>query len=224
MDAPLSRRRPRFVPVLGILVLSVGVFTAIIKRLDEDNRFCVSCHLHEEHLAGMFAPSPVVLAGAHGGARDRTGHPERCFTCHSGEGVRGWLEVTALSAWDAARWVAGTRTEPGAMKLPIVDAACLKCHADDVGGSMDAEETDEFHQLRDHRTLSVRCVECHVVHRPGRPDRHWLDTPTVQRQCARCHRDLDGGGSDASHRLEVLPGHRTPATARGSSTPARRLG
>lgn len=136
----------------------------------------------------------------------------------------GWTQVTLLSAWDAVRWVAGTRTEPTHMKLPIVDAACLKCHASDVHGTATAEETDQFHELGDHRSLSVRCVECHVVHGTGRPEQHYLIREVVQRQCARCHRDLENGEGPGAQRLEPWPGHTAPAVAPGWSTPARRVG
>ncbi len=218
----MSRRALAWARGLAILALAGVAFTVVIKKMDEDNRFCVSCHLHEQHMADMFAVHPAVLAGAHGHAK-HAGHPERCFTCHSGEGVTGWTQVTLLSAWDAVRWVAGTRSEPAHMKLPIVDAACLKCHASEVHGTATAEETDQFHQLGDHRSLTVRCVECHVVHRPGRIDRHWLDPAVVQRQCARCHRDLGGSDGPGALRLAPWPGH-APRRAPGVSTPARRLG
>lgn len=64
----------------------------------------------------------AALAGAHFAAKS-AGHPERCFTCHSGEGVTGWSAVTALSAWDAARWVLGARHEPTTMRSRIAPAS-----------------------------------------------------------------------------------------------------
>src|SRR5437867_1634621 len=80
---------------------------------------------------------------------------------------------TALSAWDAARWVLGDRHEPTAMRLPLEDGACLKCHAADVRGTRSTEETDRFHELADHRKLRTPCVACHVTHRTGKPDRNF---------------------------------------------------
>jgi nitrate/TMAO reductase-like tetraheme cytochrome c subunit len=185
--------------LLAVVAATLG--TALVKRLDEDNRFCVACHLHGEIMRNMTAASPVALSSAHFAARNGPaagqqsaasfhGHPERCFTCHSGEGVVGWTQVTVLSAWDAARWVAGDRHEPTSMRLPIDNKACLKCHANQMHGSSTAEETDRFHELGDHRGVTLPCVGCHQVHRPGERARHWLHPDTVRPQCARCHKDM----------------------------------
>jgi len=186
----------------------------LVKRLDEDNRFCVSCHLHESHYRAMTGVPPSTLAAAHflAGTAPRTStppageaeapaavaaspkhadHPERCFTCHSGEGVVGWSQVTALSAWDAARWVLGDRHEPKRMRLPIENAACLKCHARDIGGSLSEEETSKYHELASHKSVKMPCVSCHVVHARGERAKLWLDDAVVRERCASCHRHLD---------------------------------
>lgn len=162
--------------------------TAYVKHKDEDNRFCVSCHLHQEHMDGMTATPPATLAAAHHRAQG-PGHPERCFTCHSGEGVVGWSQVTLLSAWDAARWVLGDRNEPDTMRLAITNQACLKCHASDLRDFPRDEE--KFHGLSDHRQVSIPCVSCHRTHERGERERNFLDDATVRAQCQRCHRDLE---------------------------------
>ena len=191
---------------VGLVLLALattGVIT--VKKLDEDNRFCVSCHLHEEHLRDMTATPGVALTSAHfaAAAREPKGHPERCFTCHSGEGVVGWTQVTVLSAWDAARWVAGARSEPTHMRLPLTDAACLKCHAADVRGSKTSEETEEFHELTDHRSLPMKCIDCHSAHDHGEARKTWLDNTRVNAQCLRCHKDFgSGGGGEGSEGME----------------------
>lgn len=171
---------------------------ATVKKLDEDNRFCVSCHLHEDLLRDMTANPGVALTSAHfaAAAHEPKGHPERCFTCHSGEGVVGWTQVTVLSAWDAARWVAGDRDEPTHMRLPLTDGACLKCHAQDVRGSKTSEETEAFHQLTDHRSLPMKCIDCHSAHRHGEARKTWLDNSRVAPQCMRCHKDFGSGGGE----------------------------
>ena len=179
---------------LPIVLVAVALPVALVKRLDQENGFCVACHLHGELLKTMTASPALTLAGAHHAAR-RGGHPERCFTCHSGEGVGGWTEVTLLSAWDAARWIAGDRHEPTTMRLPITNEACLKCHARQVHGSGTAEETDKFHELGDHSGLKLACVACHQVHRRGgEATRAWLHPDAVRPQCARCHKDLARAG------------------------------
>jgi hypothetical protein len=172
---------------LGLLVVAAAG-TAYVKHKDEDNRFCVSCHLHQRHMDGMVAKPPATLAAAHHGARG-PGHPERCFTCHSGEGVVGWSQVTLLSAWDAVRWVLGDRNEPATMRLPLANDACLKCHAGDLGKL--PRDTQTFHGIPDHRHVRSQCVDCHRTHRQGPRDRHFLDDGVVRGQCQRCHRDLE---------------------------------
>jgi len=178
-------------------LLLVAAPVIVVKQLDGQNPFCISCHLHQPHYRGMVATPAATLAGAHfaASARKPAGHPERCFTCHSGEGLVGWSAVTALSAWDAARWVLGDRHEPTAMRLPLEDGACLKCHAADVRGTRSTEETDRFHELADHRKLRTPCVACHVTHRTGKPDRNFIDDAVVRARCRDCHRWPDDAGS-----------------------------
>src|SRR5262245_37513927 len=108
---------PRGAALALVALLLAATPVVVVKRLDGNNDFCISCHLHQLHFRGMVGVPAATLAGAHFAARAKkpAGHPERCFTCHSGEGVAGWSEVTALSAWDAARWVLGDRHEPTAM-------------------------------------------------------------------------------------------------------------
>jgi nitrate/TMAO reductase-like tetraheme cytochrome c subunit len=178
---------------LALLALAVAP-TVVVKRLDGDNRFCIACHLHGQIFRDMTGLPQKTLAAAHFRAR-HGGHPERCFTCHSGEGVVGWTQVTLLSAWDAARWVAGDRHEPTSMRLPLTNSACLKCHQKDVYGTMTSEDTDRYHELSDHRGVQLACFACHAVHQAGASDQHFLDHTTVRAQCRRCHRDLDGGGT-----------------------------
>src|SRR5262249_26416805 len=187
---------PRRAALAAFALLLLAAPVIVVKQLDGRNGFCISCHLHEPHYRGMVTMPATTLAGAHfeGVARKPAGHPERCFTCHSGEGVVGWRAVTALSAWDAGRWVVGDRHEPTAMRLPLEDRACLKCHAADVRGTRSAEETDRFHELTDHRAVRTPCIACHITHRAGKSDRNFLDETVVRARCRDCHRRLDEAG------------------------------
>ena len=172
----------------GLIVVTAGA-VAWVKHEDQDNRFCVACHLHEDIYRRTLAAPAGTLAAAHSGARG-PGHPERCFTCHSGEGVLGWTQVTLLSAWDAARWVAGDRHEPTSMRLPIENAACLKCHAADIRAAGRADASALYHQLSDHRAEALPCVACHVVHAAGEKSSYFLDNGRVRGRCQGCHRDF----------------------------------
>jgi len=173
---------------VALVVCSV----AYVKHQDQDNRFCIACHLHQDIYRRTTAVPPGTLAAAHYHARGG-GHPERCFTCHSGEGVVGWSEVTLLSAWDAARWVAGDRHEPSSMRLRLENAACLKCHARDVRGTKSTEETSKYHELADHRSVRTPCVACHVTHAQGTRAKLFLDDAIVRARCQGCHRNLEEG-------------------------------
>jgi len=177
-----------------VLVAVGALSTAFVKHKDEDNQFCVSCHLHQKHMDGMTTLPASTLAAAHHGAKDKAQHPERCFTCHSGEGMAGWTQVTVLSAWDAARWVVGDRHEPTTMRLPITNAACLKCHATDLRNF--PRDENKFHGLSDHRRVGIACVSCHQVHDPGPQDNTFLDDANVRAQCQKCHRDLEDSGGE----------------------------
>jgi hypothetical protein len=180
---------------IGGLAAVAVLFTAAVKYQDENNGFCIACHLHQQIYDRMVGTPSATLAAAHfhqhGRPTQMGHHPERCFTCHSGEHVSGWTQVTALSAWDAARWVAGDRHEPTHMRLALSNDACLKCHAADIGGHTSADETEKFHELADHRQVKTACITCHVVHSQGEASKHFLDDAVVREQCTRCHRNFD---------------------------------
>ena len=167
-----------------LAALSAGS-VAFVKYQDTDNRFCISCHLHEDlyRLTTGTTP-PATLAAAHFGAR-HPGHPERCFTCHSGEGIAGWSTVTVYSAYDAARWVLGDRHEPDSMRVKLDNGACAKCHEKDIRRSKSG--SDKYHEVSEHHGVGVRCVACHTVHTRGQKAQDFLSSSVVQAQCVRCH-------------------------------------
>ena len=189
--SPRPRRRIPWTWVAGLALL-IGGSVAFVKHKDQDNQFCISCHLHEQIHRNTVAEPPPTLSGGHYRAKGSR-HPERCFTCHSGEGVVGWSQVTLLSAWDAARWVLGDRHEPTRMRLPLSDQACLKCHAADVRGTKSEEETVKYHEMSSHRAVSIPCASCHVTHKPGVRAKQFLDDETVRGRCRGCHDRLEEG-------------------------------
>ncbi len=180
---------------LAAAILLAGGSVAFVKHKDNDNRFCISCHLHEDLYRRTIAPTPGTLAGGHFRAR-HAAHPERCFTCHSGEGVAGWTTVTAYSAYDAARWVLGDRHEPDSMRVKLENTACTKCHGR-LGHGLHTD-SGRFHDLAEHRSIPTRCVDCHTVHSAGPRERIFMNPAVVQAQCVKCHPGGPAGseGSD----------------------------
>jgi nitrate/TMAO reductase-like tetraheme cytochrome c subunit len=191
-------QRPRRIPLRGLaagLIALTAISVVTVKVLDASNEFCISCHLHEDIYKHMTTTPPTTLTAAHFHAKHPR-HAERCFTCHSGEGVVGWSQVTLLSAWDAARWVAGDRHEPTRMRLPLTNDACLKCHAKDVQGTMSVDETSKYHELSAHNGKKLTCATCHVTHAVAPADKNFLNAPTVRAQCQKCHRERVGEGEE----------------------------
>lgn len=176
-------------------LLLAGGSVAFVKYKDNDNRFCISCHLHEDLYHATVAAAPGTLAGGHFHAR-HAAHPERCFTCHSGEGLVGWTTVTVYSAYDAARWVLGDRHEPDTMRVKLENTACTKCHGRLGRGSR--SDSGRFHDISEHRSLATPCVACHTVHAEGPREQLFMKPAVVQAQCVKCHPGGPAGseGSD----------------------------
>lgn len=179
------RNSTRGLTLAAALVAVSAGSVAFVKYQDTDNRFCISCHLHQDlYRLTIASVPPATLAAAHYGAK-HPAHPERCFTCHSGEGVLGWSTVTAYSAYDAARWVLGDRHEPDSMRVKLDNSACAKCHAADIRRSKSG--SDKYHEVSEHRGVSVRCVACHTAHTRGQKAQDFLSSSVVRARCARCH-------------------------------------
>lgn len=175
-------------------------------RLEADDAFCTACHLpsgeplHAAKLADFRARPAATLAAAHAAAGLAPHGPAfRCIDCHGGVGLVGRARVKALALRDAAVYVTGRFEEPRAMRWPLADADCRKCHAEFSRGASASESSDaarpSFHGLAVHnRELGVRCVTCHAAHAPdGLPDHHFLQPEAVRATCVRCHPEFAEG-------------------------------
>jgi nitrate/TMAO reductase-like tetraheme cytochrome c subunit len=120
----------------------------------------------------------------------------RCIDCHGGSSLAGRLRVKALAAKDAFFYLSGRFEEPRAMRWPLWDEDCRKCHASFAERSSESWRSPGFHELAVHNArLGVGCVECHQVHESGGdPSVNFLDTGAVRAQCARCHSQFAEGG------------------------------
>ena len=189
----------------AMLAASLGAAGwAVSDSLEQDNDFCNACHvsketpLHREIRRDFDARPAASLAGAHAvaGAAHRDDGALRCIDCHGGTSLAGRVRVKALAAKDAFFYLGGRFEEPRAMRWPLWDEDCRKCHASFAERSPESGRSPGFHELAVHNAgLGVGCVECHRVHASGGdPDVNFLDTGAVRAQCARCHSQFAQGG------------------------------
>ncbi len=110
--------------VAGAAVVAAASL-AVLHVKERDNRFCVSCHLHEEKFERFLARVSTDLAGAHHVKDPQVG----CIACHGGADLGMRLRVWALAALDTITYLANRHEEPTRMRLPLRDAECRQCHA-----------------------------------------------------------------------------------------------
>lgn len=193
-----------------MLLAAVGLIGApagwiATDRLERNNDFCNACHLapqrplHQEIREVFDGRPPTSLAAAHAaaGVRGRSDPIFHCIDCHAGSGLLGRARVKALAGKDALFYVMGRFEEPKAMRFPLWDSDCTKCHArfdlSDRRQNQDAGASP-FHSLPVHNSnLGVACVECHTAHAVGaEADASFLNADHLRTQCARCHSEFAG--------------------------------
>jgi hypothetical protein len=170
---------------LALLPPLVFVVTdRVLYRFERENRFCVSCHLHE-HLLATFEGGAVRatdLSAVHFTAMEEP----RCIACHKGEGTIERTKVLAVAGRDALKYLVGVHREPDHSDVPIADAGCTRCH-DRLGA---ASGGPDFHERAEHRALPMACVSCHQAHRGGDPSQSFLNEAHVVPVCRTCHTTL----------------------------------
>ncbi|MBI3077557.1 MAG: cytochrome c3 family protein [Deltaproteobacteria bacterium] len=163
---------------------------AFVTHKEQNNTFCVSCHLpdrsgplHGQKFQRFMARPPVDLTAAHQ-AKART----KCIDCHGGVGVVERAQVLGVAAWDTLRYLADRYKEPEGMRLPLGDADCRWCHTDlDKRAAQAREEEQDYHKIFAHLTVKLRCAQCHVSHVEGLPTFYSMRRETVLPLCKRCH-------------------------------------
>lgn len=190
------------------------LFLAGLAAKERDNRFCVSCHLHDEKFERLLARVPTDLAGGHYARDSSVG----CIGCHGGADYAMRFRVWAVAGFDTVKFLTGVYAEPTHMRLPLRDADCRQCHtpiverarlavalerpsavpapndvasAEAIYGAQPQEEgrgQTAFHAIRDHDTADVRCVRCHTAHTTdGQAATGFLTTSRVEPVCRECH-------------------------------------
>ncbi len=194
--------RRRLVIALGLLGAVIAAPTGwfVTDHLEQDDEFCVSCHLtaetplHEHKLADFRGRPAVSLVAAHAVAGNEAAADGafRCIDCHGGVGLVGRARVKALSAKDAFWYVVGRFDEPDQMHWPLWDQDCTQCHATYTATAPEGADP-LFHEIAEHNAeLGVDCVECHLSHDTEALASHYYVVPgPVRTQCARCHPEFE---------------------------------
>jgi predicted CXXCH cytochrome family protein len=195
-------------------VLCGALFLTALAAKEHDNRFCVSCHLHEEKFVRLTAPAATDLAGFHHVRKADVG----CIACHGGADPIMRVKVWAVAGFDTLRFLAGTYREPTHMRLPLRDAECRPCHtpiqarppsaegsapatparaADASAESMAAEAETEgrggtsYHAIREHDAVRIACVRCHTSHTTdAKAADKFLSRPRITAICRECHKQM----------------------------------
>ena len=192
------RARWLFVGTL-LAAVTAPVGWVVSDRIEQDNDFCVSCHLsegvqlHRDKRASFDARPAASLVAAHASAgyAEREADPAfRCIDCHGGTGLMGRVRVKILSAKDAFWYVVGRFDEPETMRWPLRDEDCSKCHRsfEETPGE-EVGPNPRFHELAVHNVeLGMACVACHASHSDaGLAEYQFLEPDRVRAQCADCH-------------------------------------
>lgn len=200
----------------GLLFVG-GLSLTALSAKERDNRFCISCHLHEEKFKRFTTGPPSDLAGLHHLTKPEIG----CIECHGGADpfMRG--KVWVVAGWDTVRYLVGAYEEPVRMRLPLRDAECRQCHtpivsstsarsapvapatahAARVSSAAEASYTVDpyaqgrppmsYHTIREHDTVTVRCVTCHMSHTTaGSPKDRFISHDVVGPICRECHKRM----------------------------------
>ena len=174
----------------GLLAFGFVSFVASVEvtdRLEEDNRFCIACHLHERTLENFLTDTPtlVALAGAHHQGE------VKCIDCHIGATLTDKLIVKAIAGWDTLKYFSGRFKEPDHLRFPLGDRMCLKCHTD---GGQSQTRAGAFHNEVNHRGMPFECVMCHQSHPRRDPATLFLEQTIVRPVCQECHTEDSGEG------------------------------
>jgi len=174
--------------VLLVALCVVGAYfgaLGVTDWLERDNRFCISCHLHDGIYEDYYSPEGqiVSLAAAHRVIDE----PVPCIDCHMLEGLVGRTTTMMISTRDTLKLLLRLHeTEPDFLP-PLPDPYCTKCHAERELVSLEA---GDYLPLTEHLDLEILCTECHAGHPPGDPELLYMDEEKVVRHCERCHPEL----------------------------------
>jgi predicted CXXCH cytochrome family protein len=174
-----------------------GLFLAGLVVKERDDRFCVACHLHEEKFKRFTARASSDLAGFH----HRKDATVGCIACHGGATALTRATVWTVAGVDTLRFLAGAYAEPTRMRVSLGDADCGRCHTPILAPRARAPAGAEpqsagnretnYHAIRDHGPVNVRCVRCHTSHTTDSDERNrFISRSTIQPVCRECHKEM----------------------------------
>ena len=210
MVRPWRRRLVWAAGAMAGASLVVGASLAVLAAKERDDRFCISCHLHQEKFDRFTASMATDLAGSHRVKDRQVG----CIACHGGADAGMRVRVWALAAFDTAKYLAGVHEEPTGMRIQLRDIECRQCHTpilksaaagaqagsparvvdpsdESTFGAAAQSAPTSYHALRDHDGVKVRCLRCHITHTTGSDaPNQFISRAIVQPVCRECHRHL----------------------------------
>jgi len=214
MAGSLARRLALGVAAISGSFILGTLFLVGLAAKERDDRFCVACHLHDEKFERLIASSASDLAGLHNNKKAEVG----CIACHGGADLDMRLRVWTVAGIDTLKFLVGSYREPDHMRLPLRDLECRQCHtpilkpatapkAFEATRAVDSTEASTFateaesegragtsyHAIREHDTVKVTCITCHVSHVTGSDaTNRFIVRARVAPVCRQCHKQMEG--------------------------------
>ncbi|GIX49213.1 MAG: hypothetical protein KatS3mg131_3424 [Candidatus Tectimicrobiota bacterium] len=172
-------------PLLGLTAFGGGV--VVTDRLEQNNRFCISCHLHQQKYREYHPVQGerLTLAAAHNLEGERH---VKCIDCHIGATLVDKVAIKALAARDTVAFFLGAYKEPDHLRYELGNRTCLKCHPT---GGKNPEDKGAFHNPPYHDNMPLLCYRCHAVHPQAPAETGYLRREAVRPLCDACHAQLE---------------------------------
>lgn len=146
-NPPRRRRRHWLLILLGVFLVLFGLASGgfvVVTALEEQDTFCISCHLAPEityfnraymALDNPAQPAPDLSTAHYLAAQKSKGPNFKCIDCHRGDaGLPHRIAAVALGAKDTAVFALGQydqTTEKHRTKTGwLANASCLNCHSE----------------------------------------------------------------------------------------------
>jgi predicted CXXCH cytochrome family protein len=182
------------IALAGLALITSVAFAGLIAT-ERNNRFCFSCHLHEEKFKRFTSVPFTDLSGPHRAAR------VRCIDCHGGADVVMRLRVWSLAAVDTGKYLVGRYHEPDHMRLPLRPKECTQCHTPilkrqpaltaEQEEALEGRTGNAYHAIRSHDSIRTNCVQCHASHTTdGDAKAQFIARKRVEPICRECHKTL----------------------------------